>query len=311
MKKVIILEHGGGELANQLWNYISIFAYAKEMGYSIENPSFFEYGKSFNIQQNPLVNILLFRPFLHYRGRRTDLLPTIWRKIYKLVTLIISTLYRGSIIRSNDSDNDVYYIPPTIASSQQLSNLENTGCKRIFFSGWLFRNPKGIVKFREEIIQYFRPVPSVENASKTFIDEIRSKYGYVVGVHIRQGDYRTFKDGKYWIEQGRVRDILNEFIKFKNLDLTQTCFAIASDGRIDQENFKGLNFKISTMGSIEDLFMLSKVDIIIGSDSSFGDFAAYYGNIPHIIFKKENMDWSYYEDKDKFFENKYCTMVHY
>ena len=52
-------------------------------------------------------------------------------------------------------------------------------------------------------------------------------------------------------------------------------------------------------------------DVIIGSDSSFGAFAAYYGNIPHIVFNKKSMDWAYYRNNQKYFQNKYCTLVHF
>ena len=41
MRKIIILKHGGGELANQLWNYLSVYAFGLERGISVLNPSFF------------------------------------------------------------------------------------------------------------------------------------------------------------------------------------------------------------------------------------------------------------------------------
>ena len=60
--------------------------------------------------------------------------------------------------------------------------------------------------------------------------------------------------------------------------------------------------------AIEDLYTLSLCDVIIGSNSSFGNFAAYYGNKPHIVLQKETMDWEYYKDRDAYFENKYSVM---
>ena len=53
--------------------------------------------------------------------------------------------------------------------------------------------------------------------------------------------------------------------------------------------------------SVTDLFLLSRTDAIVGSDSSFGAFAAWYGNISHIIAKSGPMDWSYYAGKKGFF----------
>jgi len=56
--------------------------------------------------------------------------------------------------------------------------------------------------------------------------------------------------------------------------------------------------------------LLAATDIIIGSDSTFGAFASYYGNLPFIVFEKK-IDWNYYKDKKYFFENKKCTTVHF
>ena len=42
-KEVIIINHNGGQLANQLWNHISIQSYTLEKGYSFKNYCFFEY----------------------------------------------------------------------------------------------------------------------------------------------------------------------------------------------------------------------------------------------------------------------------
>ena len=44
-KKIIILWHNGGRLANQLWLYISVYAYALEKKYDLENHTFFEYSE--------------------------------------------------------------------------------------------------------------------------------------------------------------------------------------------------------------------------------------------------------------------------
>ena len=80
---------------------------------------------------------------------------------------------------------------------------------------------------------------------------------------------------------------------------------------LEKDKFEGLNTRISDKNLIEDFLILSMTDVILGSDSSFGNLASYFGNIPHLVFQKEKMNWNYYLDKKKYFENKYCTMVNY
>jgi hypothetical protein len=140
---------------------------------------------------------------------------------------------------------------------------------------------------------------------------LRSQYSKVIGVHIRQSDYRDFKHGNFIISQARVRTIIDEYIREKSLDISKILFLITSDGLIDSTLFAGLNVYISKENSVTDLFLLSKTDTVLGSDSSFGGFASWYGNIPHIIFKNEPVDWTYYADKTAFFENKYTLLAQY
>ena len=73
----------------------------------------------------------------------------------------------------------------------------------------------------------------------------------------------------------------------------------------------GLNLSVSKKSAVYDLFLLSKTDIILGSNSTFSAFASYYGNIPLVVMQKEKMDWDYYADKKSYFENKYSTFVSY
>ena len=68
---------------------------------------------------------------------------------------------------------------------------------------------------------------------------------------------------------------------------------------------------MSKQSFIEDLFILASRNTVIGSDSSFGAFGAYYGNIPHIVLQNDPMDWDYYREKTVYFQNKYCTLVHF
>ncbi|MFA6601798.1 MAG: hypothetical protein WCT02_02970 [Candidatus Paceibacterota bacterium] len=310
MQKIIIFKHGGGELANQLWNYISVYAWSLEEKALLSNPSFYEYHSQFTLLHKEAWPVkILARFFGDYRGRKQNFWKKTWRNMYSIYTKLTEIFKGAAIISSENSTNQVTYLPPTSNRSELKSSTLNSS--KVYMSGWLFRNPVGLEKYRKEILENFAPKAVIVNRIDSLAADLRKKYSKVIGIHIRQWDYKTWKGGKYWIEQKRIREIINQYAKLNNLSLASTVFLIMSDGSIETECFKGLNIHISKENAVTDLFLLSKTDVVIGSDSSFGHLASWLGNIPHIVLKNEDIDWEYYKDKKKYFQNKYCTMVHF
>jgi len=307
-KKIIILQHGGGELANQLWNFASIYTYCLEKDFCCQNYSFFEYGQYFDIPlENKIINFLFFKPFQNHHERRYNPKNKFWRFVYKIYTKIITLIYKKRVISSVNPTNEKIYLSPTQENSL-LNKLEKNS-EPIYFTGWLFRNPDGIKKYKKEIVDFFKPKEQYTKPAEIKIKELRNKYKNIIGVHLRQSDYKEFKNGEYLISQQRVREILDEYLEKTNKNPQETIFVFASDGPIEKDTFLGINIEINKGNPIEDLYLLSLCDAVIGSDSSFGDFASLYGNKPHIILQKGKMDWDYYMGRNTYFSNKYSVML--
>ncbi len=311
-KEVVILNHNGGQLANQLWNDISIYAYSLESGYLCRNYCFFEYAKDFSIlSEQRGIHSLFFRAFpVVSRVLGFPLTKKIWRRSYRFYVKWIRLTRSRSILysRTTEAGLGTYFLPPSIEPSNELAQavLEEGA---LFFDGWLFRNPEGIQKYREQILSRVKPRREIESLVQRDIESIRKVYPVVIGVHIRQGDYREFKNGRFFIHQSRIREILEEYMVDRAIDRTTTCFVLCTNGEIQSECFDGLNIWRAERGFVHDLFLLAACDVILGSDSTFGAFASYYGDVPHVVFQKGVMDWSYYKGKNRYFENKYCLTV--
>ena len=309
--KVIILKTAGGELANQLWNAASIYAYALECGYAFYNPAFFEYGLFFRFApSNVLLKMVFFLPFKNYTQRKNAFLRRVGRKLYEMYTNIVTFLFSGQIISWIDQQNRPFYLSPTQPPTEILGALERAQ-KDIYFDGWLFRNPIGLKKYHQEIRMYFEPREDIQNRVTAHVQALRLRFVHLVGVHIRQGDYQVWREGKYFLDQKRVKKILEEYLDFFDKSADTTCFVLTSDGAVDEAIFSGLNVLIRQDIAVADLFLLASTDRILGSESTFGAFAGYYGDIPFIVMQHEKMDWEYYKHKERFFEGKYSTMVHY
>lgn len=311
-KEAIVLSHNGGQLANQLWNHLGIYAYCLERGYICKNYCFFEYASSFSFPVgNALIDLLFFRTFPF--GERLfgfAYAKKIWRRLYRVVIRLYERMWPHAVIRSCTTADSLgtYLLPPSASPTAELARLE-AGAGPILFDGWLFRNPVGIRSYRAELVAAFQPKREIQERVANFLRPLRASSARVVGVHIRQGDYREFKQGRFFIEQKRVRAILDEYLAQFSLPKAGVCFVICTNGDVDAEVFSGLGVRRTGLGFIDELFVLAACDLIIGSDSTFGSLASYYGNIPHIVFKNEAIDWAYYQDKKQYFQNKYCLTV--
>ncbi|HEU5114650.1 MAG TPA: alpha-1,2-fucosyltransferase [Candidatus Paceibacterota bacterium] len=306
-KKIIILKHGGGELANQLWNYVSIWAYGLEVGAPVRNPSFYEYHYFFRFLKNEsCVTNITSRLMFRRPRRRSNWINRNQRFKYAQRAWITEKFHPRCVFSSETNENKPTLLPPSHPLPPRYES-----CNRLYFKGWLFRNPAGLSKYGKELRTAFAPSDTVLKRVDEIIAPLRAKYEKIIGIHIRQGDYKTFKGGKYLISQERIREIVSEYAKENILDAAKTAFIIASDGPVDESLYKKLNVHVSKENAVTDLFLLSKCDAIIGSDSSFGAFAAWFGNIPHVICKQGPMDWAYYADKTEYFDNKLSELRHY
>lgn len=311
-KTAIVLSHNGGQLANQLWNHLGIYAYCLERGYVCKNYCFFEYASSFSFPVgNALVDLLFFKTFpLGERLFGFAYAKKIWRRLYRAVIRLYELAWPRSVVRSRTTIDSLgtYFLPPSVPPTAELARLE-TADEPILFDGWLFRNPIGISSYRTELVAAFQPKPDIQERVAHFLQPLRASSARIVGLHLRQGDYREFKQGRFFIEQKRLREILDEYLERFPVSEGGVTFVLCTNGEVDPEVFSGLDVRRTGLGFIEELFALAGCDLIIGSDSTFGSFASYYGNIPHIICKNEAMDWAYYQDKKGYFQNKYCLTV--
>lgn len=330
MKKVILVKHNDAQLSNQLWVHISVYAYCLERGYKFETYKFYEYAEDFDVtSDNDFINLIFYKGFpiikkilkpLNIFKKRMNFY--IARKLFKALYLIyysiLELMYQKNFIYAGyipHSLNDIYFLPPTKPSEFKLLKLENDHkVKTIFFSGWLFRNPVGIKKYRKEILEYFKPKKAYLQRINEILKELKLKYNHLVGVHLRQKEdlfdgecnYNSqemfyFSNKDYEI----VKKCFNELLKFKNFSKEKTCFIICSNKPVEIETFSEFNIVYYPNNTaIEDLWLLAQTEIIMGCQSSFSVLASYLGDIPLIIFSPK-IDWDYYKDKNGYFPNKY------
>lgn len=291
MKKYVIIKPNCRELANHLWNYLSIYAYGIETGARVYNPSFSEWHRYFNLSKKEsfATKMIFLFPVLRGLGR------------------IIGALYGSYLIRARAhcvrlTLGITLYLPPT----RPLVTRGDT-CKTTYFIGWHFRNPAGLERHRDALIAAFMPRESVLKKIEGALVPFQGKRR--IGVHLRQQPYKGFPDGDFLVPVSRVRRIVDEYLREKNLDTTDVALVIVSDKNVDPAAFVDFATHIQRGNDVTALFLLSKCSVVIGSNSTFGNLAAWFGNIPHIVESNEPMDWGYYRNRITYFENIYATFA--
>ena len=279
MKKFVIVKPGCREVANHLWNYMSIYAYGLEAGAKTVNPSFLGWHQYFNLGWKWVPSSL---------GR-------MWR--------VVDTLYGSYVVRAHKSCtllavNEIVLLPPIGLKSE---------CDTSYFIGWFFRNPARFERYRNELISAFLPKKHILKSIADSLAPLNGKT--LIGVHVRQQPYKGFPHGDFLVSLTRVRQIVDEYLQEKKLAAHDVALVIVSDTTVDSGAFEGFTTHTSRADDVTNLFLLSKCSVMIGTNSTSGNLSAWFGNIPHIVTTNEPIDWNYYRNNLTYFENKYATFA--
>jgi len=155
--------------------------------------------------------------------------------------------------------------------------------RNIVVSGWYARFYDLFLKYRDEIVDMFTIDPQYTEPVKKKMGEWD---GVRLGVHIRRGDYAVWKDGIYCYDDTVYADFIGKFSALmpeKNIDVfLSTNDPQVSIGKFQEllNNTKGIRLHLLGGNAVEDLFMLSECDYIIGPPSTYSLVAAMYRDIP-------------------------------
>ena len=160
-----------------------------------------------------------------------------------------------------------------------------TTSKKFFYS-WQHRADKEYFPYvMDEIRNIYTPNQYIIDEVKPVMDRYKQEGYFVIGVHIRRGDYKTFEGGRYYFELDEYRQhmqTLCEVYKDKKI-----CFAISTNEKIGPTFFEGMEIcKTTNTTAIHDLYMLTQCDRIIGPLSTFSRWASFYGEVPLCFISK-------------------------
>ena len=144
--------------------------------------------------------------------------------------------------------------------------------------GWLFRSERLFQKHAEKVREHFRIAEQHQANVDRLLVSLRDRADVVVGVHLRQGDYATFMDGKYFFTVTQYASMMQRLVE--QLSPQRVAFLVCGNATLNPRDFAGLPVRFGSGQIIEDLYALAGVDLLVGPPSTFAGWASFYGHVP-------------------------------
>lgn len=202
MRTFIIVEHRAKELANCLWNDVSITAFGMETGARVINTTRLEH--------------LRFWRFLH--------MP--YARMVDVATRKSCGIWTTGTPKP---------LPPTVSLSKKFE-----ACNTLYFFGWLFRNPVGLKKYRNALIKKFAPCARVQKKVQSILATLPSNR-ILIGMHRRQRPFTGFENGEFLVSRARMQDIVDEYLSEHRLKKEEVTLIEVSDVGEQKNDRTGLH----------------------------------------------------------------------
>lgn len=273
---MIVIVRNFGQLGNRLLLASHLIAVAREYGVTFANPSFAEYAKYF---PSTAKDLWCRYPAIDAPGSATAKMPSdhLRRATYKAIYLSGKAMWYlqrigvpGPVIRLGKTET---------------YDLGNEDFKRraqssvgAYVNGWLFRSPTLLTKHGQAIRDHFEIQPEHRARVTALMRTVRRGADYVVGIHIRHGDYAKFENGRYFYSIRQYVAAMRQ-VQQKLAD-RKIAFLVCANAKLDRRDFGGLNVHFGTGHLIEDMYALAETDLLIGPPSTYTGWASFYGRTP-------------------------------
>lgn len=253
-----------GALGNNFFRFIHSCAFA------MENDAVLYYSDRKNIDKIFNVN----SRFINHRTTpgilNSELLRFILRKIDKSPRLVRLLNYFNVFVHDHIN---------RVQKDEQLA-LAKRRNNSIVFVLRDFRAHSSLAKMVEPMRKAFEIKPELTATISKEILDLRRNYKLLLGVHIRRGDYKEWRNGKYFFSDEVYCKKIKELVEIKGFNINDVVVLICSNGAPLMDNFSGLNVYYNPRPEHDDLFLMKQCDYIIAPPSTFSSMSSFMGSVP-------------------------------
>jgi hypothetical protein len=317
MSRTLVYSCGGGRLGNQLLNYAHLLAFSLEHPeFDVLDLAFLPYVSEYGNDDLTLTSIentelpWAWRRFIQTFWGDSPLEPTF--STYPVNRFRLQGLHGAAHHRSTaqsivGGDTHVYFHLPG-DHHEQFDLNDSTAVRQLekselsVLAGWGVRAWPLVKKHRSTIQDRLLPGREHRSVATSYVSSLRDEFDHLAGVLIRQGDYRTHLDGKYFFESSRYREILDAYAKDHSAE--DVGFLIASDEEQSRNIFDNPEFNFATGEAVgpnsyvENFAELMQCDVVITPPSTFSILSAFIGDISIVPLYRNVLDgeWEYLDN---------------
>ena len=265
-KELLIVCDKYGRLGNRLFLFAQLIEFHRKSGREIWMPGFHDYNKFFENTKNscffrfPLGKFNIPTPF---SGVATFYA---FNKISKIFEKLNTKYLVNSLINYSPTDGNPF---------ERINALP---FRCVLFNGFIFHQHfLDLQNSLPSIRMIFKPSSQFIHLIEDPIKKLRKKSQLIVGVLVRQTDYRVWNGGKSFFTSFEYARILKRL--YNSFNEQSLSFFIASDENQDEKTFENLVCTVRVGFPLENLYSLAKCDFLIGPTSSYIAWAALYGSI--------------------------------
>ncbi|MEK9772112.1 MAG: hypothetical protein VW576_00975 [Opitutae bacterium] len=243
-----------------------MITYAKKNNYAVWMPGFYDYWHFFpKLDHRPTFASRFYTFSMFPPGDVFYTFNFIFRKASQLKE---NPLF-CSLTFSDSSDGNPW------------DNIGRSKSRVILFSGFVFHEYMlDCSSAISEINSLFRPASKYIDEINAPIEILKSRNDLVCGVLVRQTDYRSWNDGKYFYtskQYARFLHGLNNSFENKKIG-----FFIATDEMQDEKIYSEIDCIVRVGYPLENLYSLSLCDFLVGPPSSYIGWASLLSESPLI-----------------------------
>lgn len=275
---MIVIARSYGQLGNRLILFAHMIAASRRYGVPLANPCFADYAHLFPSTADdlwcryPAVSPSKSPPS---RRLRKATAKSVYLAARGLQTIGL-TRYPLNIIRlCGEEKCDL--------ADEEFASMVNQD-RTLLTLGWLFRSDTLLNQNADAVRDHFRISESHRENVARVIGPLRDRADFVVGVHIRHGDYATYLNGKYFYSIDQYAAAMRSVVD--QLPGKRVAFLVCSNAEIKANDFDGLDVQPGPGHIIEDMYSFAETDLLIGPPSTYTGWASFYGKVPLVAMEQ-------------------------